>query len=230
MRSLFFVLLFSQIATGYLFAQDNVLSYEPDNRIFIEVEAGTSHLLHNTIDEELNNTVNVGAKFCFELPNRVVSIAPIVNLRQFHRPDGYSDDYEYLLTMVKTGLQFNFRLYESPNYKFQMYSFVELNYTWAAYDYRYNDKSNQTSNTPSDNLFEILSGKSPAVMLGYRLKYHFVFVEMAYDIYGSKFYYSDEAKKLLDEQNEEYQSEMDFGINSFNVNIGLSFPIVARGW
>lgn len=228
MRKKFFILavLFYQLVISVVLAQDSSIIDEPNNRLFLEFQGGNSHLLHPIIDENFNNTFNFGAKVNIELPNRVISIAPIVNFKQFSHQEELSNSEEMLLTIFKTGIQFNYRLYESKNYKLQMYNFLELNYTWMAYDFRYEDNSSfKPEGVPNTEILEIMSGKSAAIMLGYRIKYHFIFMEFAYDIYGSNFVLSNDAKEELDSQNIQYDNQIDYGVNSFNFNIGVSIPL-----
>jgi hypothetical protein len=196
------------------------------NQIYFEGQIGLSHYLKNKIDDELNNAVNFGARFRFELAKRKLSIAPSFNLRQFTRKEGHSDSEEYLLTLIKSGIQLSFMVIESKDQNLQLHSLCEFNYTWSAYDYRYEVNSYNPTDSPNKDLFKILAGKGPGIMLGYRLKYHFVFVEMSYDIYGSKHYLSNEAKEAFDQQDIDYEESFDQGINTFNFNIGFSIPLI----
>jgi hypothetical protein len=196
------------------------------NRIYFEGQVGISHLLNNKIDEELNNGFNIGTKFRFELAKRKLSIAPCFAFRQFVRKSDYSDSQEYLLTLVKPGFQVGFMLFESKNQKLQFFNFCEFNYTFSAYDFRYEDNSYRPDGVPNKDLIKILSGKGLGLMLGYRIKYHFVYLEMSYDIYGSKHYFSDEAKDLFDQESVEYEDGISQGINALNINIGFSIPLI----
>ncbi|WP_289055628.1 hypothetical protein [Carboxylicivirga marina] len=217
------ILLFFTACSTTVFSQEKELVKK--RRVFFEPQIGFSHLLKNSIDTELNNAFNFGLRFRFESASEKFSWAPTFNFRQFKHKEDYSDSNAYLLTLLKTGVQASFAIFESENKKVRMYNFCELNYTWSSYDYRYEDNSFRPDDVPNTDLFEIMSGKGPGLMLGYRLQLQYFFIEMGYDIFGANHVLSDEARDVLDSGGTAYDNEIEQGINSFNFHIGASIPL-----
>ncbi len=222
------LLLLLSIVIWDALAQDTLSVTPPKNKVFFEITPGVSFLTKHTIEPEFNNSWVLGARFWIELPGRKFSLAPIFNVRQYKLEESSYASQEYLSTNVKTGLQFNYKIAESKDYKFQLHSIAELNYNWSQFNFRYDQGGYAPEGMSTLELVKLLSGEGLGLTLGGRIKYGYFFMELDYNMFASNFEVQPDFEELLEEENLVYVSSKE-KIRAMEFVIGVSIPLSSQG-